>query len=45
MIGHALGPYRVLEQIGAGAPACVRARDATRELRRGLAEAKTRTRR
>ena len=44
MIGKDLGPYRVLERVGAGGPASVRADEARRELRRGLAVAKEGTR-
>jgi hypothetical protein len=42
--GTHLGPYEILELIGAGGPASVRGR-AAHELRRGLAEAKTKSRR
>jgi hypothetical protein len=38
--GDRVGPYEVLAALGAGGPASVRAQFVTRELRRGLAEAK-----
>jgi len=38
-----LGQYRILDRIGEGGPASVRAVVFTRELRRGLAEAQRRT--
>lgn len=42
--GTALGLYEIVAPLGAGGPASVRATDAARELRRGLAEAQVRTR-
>jgi hypothetical protein len=41
-IGQTVSHYRVVEKLGGGGPAYVRGRQA-RELRRGLAEAKTRS--
>ena len=42
--GTRLGVYEVVVSLGAGGPASVRARIQAPELRRGLAEAMTRTR-
>jgi hypothetical protein len=40
--GTRLGPYEIIAALGADGPASVHTRAATRELRRGLAEAQQR---
>ena len=42
--GTRLGPYEIVDQIGAGGPASARGVDLSRELCRGLAEAKLESR-
>jgi len=43
MVGRTVSHYRVLDRLGSGGPADVRAGQVPREPRRGLAEARKRT--